>query len=117
MKDETRELCESPIELLLYDTMKELFQPNVITIIPQYEIYHYRADFLLRYNYKRIIVEADGSDWHSSLKQKRYDKKRDDYLRQRGYGVMRFTGSEIVKNSKKCATAIWEWIYNGVLIK
>jgi very-short-patch-repair endonuclease len=55
----------------------------------------------------RIAIECDGKDFHSSPKQKAYDKKRSAYLYRHGYrSVLRFTGSEINQNPRKCIERI-----------
>ena len=50
----------------------------------------------------RLIVEADGSQHLDS----RYDTKRDAYLRDQGFRILRFWNSDILKNSNGVATAI-----------
>jgi very-short-patch-repair endonuclease len=55
----------------------------------------------------RIAIECDGKDFHSSPDQKKRDKKRSAYLYKNGYrSVLRFTGSEIVKDPYGCVKKI-----------
>ncbi|WP_308284863.1 endonuclease domain-containing protein [Priestia megaterium] len=37
----------------------------------------------------RFAIECDGKAYHSSPKQKAYDRRKDAYLREQGYKVMR----------------------------
>lgn len=76
----------------------------------------YRVDFLLTsnkqedgnpvFNKPPLIIECDGHNFHEKTKeQARRDKQRDRECLLAGYGVMRFTGSEVYNNVEKC---IWE---------
>jgi very-short-patch-repair endonuclease len=70
-------------------------------IVFQAPIDRYRADILVLTmsaddELNRIIVECDGHDWHERTKeQAARDKARDRFFQAEGYGVFRFTGSEI----------------------
>jgi very-short-patch-repair endonuclease len=43
----------------------------------------------------RLVVELDG-DNHETDKQKRHDQVRDDFLRERGFRVLRFTNWDAI---------------------
>lgn len=70
----------------------------------------YIVDFLLLSRkpnraVRRTIIETDGHDFHEKTKaQAQADKKRDRIFAKKGFTVLRFTGSEIVKNAESCAT-------------
>ena len=101
---EKRELkkCESPIEIKLFEALiKQGYQ--VYTQVP---CGRYRIDLAIFLSKKRIAIEADGRDFHSSFQQKEHDNKRDLYLKKHGWEVIRFTGSEIYRNSDKCVEQI-----------
>ena len=51
----------------------------------------------------RLIIEADGSQ-HADNK---YDERRDAYLKDQGFNVLRFWNSEALKESKAVAETIW----------
>jgi very-short-patch-repair endonuclease len=70
----------------------------------QFQFEFYRADFA--FPQEKIIVEADGKQWHSTPKQKRSDKRRQRWLEKDGWKVLRFTGSEIFNNASECAEII-----------
>lgn len=54
-----------------------------------------------------IAVEIDGHQWHEKTKeQAAKDKKRERFIVSNGYQVMRFTGSEILKNSIECCEQV-----------
>ncbi|MGN7241028.1 endonuclease domain-containing protein [Priestia megaterium] len=44
----------------------------------------------------RFAIECDGKAYHSSPKQKAYDRRKDAYLRKQGYKVIRIHSSCIV---------------------
>jgi very-short-patch-repair endonuclease len=100
-------------------------------IEPQAQIGEYRVDFLVTW-YKldfevniagdgniiprgkkkwNVIVECDGHDYHEKTKeQARRDKKRDRELQKVGYSVFRFTGSEIWKDTLRCAREVLQFL-------
>ena len=80
---------------------------------PQIKIGPYRVDFIIAVvqhgtlEQHWTIIECDGHDFHERTKaQAQRDKARDRYLVGRGYRVLRFTGSEIYRDS----AAVWEEI-------
>lgn len=82
-----------------------------ISLILQQQIGAYRADIVvvastdtLAGDFRgRCIVELDGHDFHERTKeQAARDKKRDRDMVVGGDVVLRFTGSEIIKDPTKC---------------
>lgn len=57
---------------------------------PQFPLYGYIADFYCVKH--RVVVELDGG-YHHNSEQKKYDEKRDDFLREQGICVVRFANS------------------------
>lgn len=53
-----------------------------------------------------IIIECDGTYWHSSVKQQRRDSSKDAYLRACGFRVFRFTDHEINLDIDACIAII-----------
>ncbi len=92
-------------------------EPENFSITPQHEIdaggRTYRADLFVEYTNlptgttKRVVVEADGHDFHERTKeQAKRDRQRDRDMQGEGYSVLRFTGSEIHADAAKCASEI-----------
>lgn len=101
---EQRELnkCESPIETQLFNALvKEGYQ--VYTQVP---CGAYRIDLAVYSGKRKIAIEADGKAYHSSAKQIQHDNQKDWYLEKHGWYVIRFTGSEIYRNSDKCVVQV-----------
>lgn len=47
------------------------------------------------------IIEFDGDYWHSSEKQKNIDKKRTNFLKSKGYDILRIKEKKYKKNKEK----------------
>ncbi len=93
------EKCESPIEVQFFIAAIK-YIPN---LIPQVNIGPYRVDFAVLE--KKVVIELDGHDYHSSKIQRTKDAERQRYLQQNGYTVVRFTGTEIHNDVNKC---VWD---------
>src|SRR5699024_10267784 len=123
------EQTESPIEELLYIQLKHSMMMSggygsglYERLTPQYEIKkdnsHIRVDFLYeivsqieKESVLKIVIECDGHDFHEKTKeQARKDKCRDRLLSLNSYLVLRFTGSEIYRNSKECVKEINDFV-------
>lgn len=66
-----------------------------------------RLDFAVIGGGTRIVVEADGHDFHERTKeQARKDRSTDRWLQEHGWTVLRFTGSEIYADAGACADQI-----------
>lgn len=78
-----------------------------------------RADFvILRAKDKKIfIIECDSFQYHGNKEGFIKDKKREREIVKLGYPILRFSGSEIVKNSIKVAREIFDFITNFELEK
>lgn len=71
----------------------------------------YRADFLLDVNTydqrQTIVVECDGHAYHERTKeQAARDRSRDRWMVEKDITVLRYTGSEIVRDAVGCAEQI-----------
>lgn len=82
------------------------------SIKPQHQIGEFRVDFFIKFDGRApVVIECDGHDFHERTKeQARKDKSRDRELMKLGHTVIRFTGSEIWEDPKKCANQIFEII-------
>lgn len=90
-------LCESPIERMFLQASPKWL---VRDLQPQYSVGNYRLDFAIPEI--RFCVELDGHDAHKSKEQRTHDASRDRWLELNGWRVVRFTGSEIFRDAKKC---------------
>lgn len=97
-----RKKTESPIEGLL---LREL-QLLGIYPISQFKVGKYRLD--LAFPEKMIGIECDGKEWHTSEEQIERDTKRDDYLKEQGWNILRIFGSDIYKSAGEIALFLTE---------
>jgi len=74
------------------------------SLTPQFPVGKYYADFAIRE--KKIAVEIDGQDFHSSKEQRTRDASRDRFFIEQGWTVLRFTGTEIFKDVKRCVQQV-----------
>jgi very-short-patch-repair endonuclease len=98
-------LCESPIEMRLLFAMGDTLPPR-IKIAAQVLIGPYRADFVLTGRGVKLVIEADGQPWHSTDAQIAHDDRRDAFMRERGFKVLRFKGAAIYNTMPWCLQVI-----------
>jgi very-short-patch-repair endonuclease len=67
----------------------------------------YFADFACHTN--RLVVEIDGGHHNYGTQSKR-DQKRDAYMKQNGYRVLRFWNNDVRENIEGVLTVIWQAI-------
>jgi very-short-patch-repair endonuclease len=81
--------CESPIERQLYNALVM----NGYYVQTQVPCGKYRIDLALPS--LKIAIEADGKAYHSTPAQKAHDRRKNAYLRENGWRVLRFSGRQI----------------------
>ena len=86
----------TPIEEILYRALRD----RDLTPRPQFGIGPYRAD--LAFPEHRLVVECDGRAWHDAIR----DHRRDAHMLQLGWHVLRFSGSEISRDSDRCVDSV-----------
>jgi very-short-patch-repair endonuclease len=79
-----------------------------INFIEQASIGPWSIDFLLP-DYM-ACVEADGEFWHSSPSARMKDRRKDAWLKSRGYMVFHFDGWEIKQDSDFCVSRMMKSI-------
>ena len=87
----------SPIEISFWETAKPLI-PEL-----EKEVWidkKYRVDFLIPS--KKIVIELYGYQHHNTKVKITKDAERERYLQRVGYQVIRFTGTEVFKDARKC---------------
>ena len=91
----------SPIEISFWEIAKPLI-PEL-----EKEVWidkKYRVDFLIPS--KKIIIELYGYQHHNSKAKITKDAERERYLQRVGYQVIRFTGTEVFKDVRKCVCEV-----------
>ena len=104
---------ESPIEGVLGAAVTEWLHHNDfdhVDVGTQVPFGPYRADMMVSIGDDRLVVEADGAQWHSGSEAIRHGEARDRFCAVVGIAVMRFTGTEILRDPRGCAAQIGAWI-------
>lgn len=109
--DEKKELslCESPIEVMLFQAMRNSLKDErnrKVKVYSQVPCGYYRIDLAVYSKTRKIAIECDGKAYHSTPEQIARDRKKDKFLRKNGWDVLRFTGSEIYNNPEGCVKEI-----------
>jgi very-short-patch-repair endonuclease len=73
----------------------------------------YIVDFLIN---DKFIVEIDGHEWHKTKAQRYDDYSRSRNLLRLGYTVIRFTGSEVFVDPRKCAVEMLRLVNDLTLL-
>jgi very-short-patch-repair endonuclease len=112
--------CDEYLDTMTAIEYEQFGKTLLFQIRPQHRVGQYRLDFRVRcarvdyrgrdhWRWMNIAVECDGHDFHERTKeQARRDRARDRFLTAEGYRVLRFTGSEIVKDPWECARQVFE---------
>lgn len=125
---EVASFCDSPIERILggrlVARLREAFEQNKqvkfvfcsqddedrygrdhVLLMPQYKWLRYRIDWVMKIptlQQPYVFIECDGKDFHSSPEQVRRDQQREAEIFKHGIYVLRFTGSEIFRETDWC---------------
>jgi very-short-patch-repair endonuclease len=73
----------------------------------------YTIDFLVQSADKRLKlgIELDGHEFHERTKeQAARDKARERKIVRQGYTILRFTGSEVFRNPRKCVNEVLDFL-------
>lgn len=62
----------------------------------------------------KYIIELDGHDYHSTKSQRTADYERENNLKELGYSVIRFTGSQVYNKPLSCVDKIINIISNDI---
>jgi hypothetical protein len=99
-----REGCESPLELRLLKAMRVAGLPEPLK---QHKVYDSRGHLLTRADFayvtpKRILIYADGLEFHSAIRQRIHDTRQSNQLQSEGWQVLRFLGPQVHRNPTDC---------------
>lgn len=73
-----------------------------IELVQQYSIGPFFVDFA--HILSSTVIEIDGKHYHSSPEQVARDKRRQQYIEQMSYTVLRYTGYEVYHYPYKCVS-------------
>ena len=86
-------------------TIIELIVGNIlrdagVDYVSQFRVGRYVCDYFVPS--RNLIIECDGSYWHSIPKVKERDNRKNEYLESRNYRILRLGESEIKNNKDMC---------------
>ena len=91
----------TPIELKLWARLRA-HRMKGVHFRPQHAIGIYIVDFCAPH--KKLIIELDGSQ---HLEQTEYDAERTEYLKSKGYKVLRFWNNDVTNHMDAVLNMIW----------
>ena len=92
----------TPAELKLHTRLRDHRMADV-HFRPQHAIGNYIVDFCA--SRRKLIIELDGSQ---HLEQEEYDVERTEFLKSKGYKVLRFWNNDVMNNIDSVLNAIWD---------
>ena len=112
-KPADRPQFESPLEEMFWTEWQEQGGARVIELQYQYTVpgANYRIDFV--HLPKRIAIELDGYEYHSSKDQFTADRKRQRELESKGWRFIRFSGSEVTRDVSACFNEVRAFVENA----
>ena len=105
---EDEEIFTSDRGVDVYHSISD-YHGEIEEIVSQWPCEIYKADFMLKltdtpqYYVRDFIVEIDGHDYHKTKKQRHDDYERERFFLKKGFGIIRFTGSEVYVDARRCA--------------
>ena len=97
----------SPPEALLWDHLRA--SKSGFKVRRQHPIGPYVADFFVRE--ANLVIEVDGSP-HDFGDRQEHDRRRDRYMTERGYRIVRLMASDVMKNLEGALRSIVEEVTN-----
>jgi len=98
-------LCDSPAEIKFCEAFESLYSFYLNeSLVAQYPVGRFRLDFALPY--AGIGVEIDGREFHSNPEQRANDRERQEWIENKGWCILRFTGSEVHRDAEGCAMEV-----------
>jgi very-short-patch-repair endonuclease len=77
----------------------------------QFEVYNSRGRLITRSDFtyttpKRILIYADGLEFHSAIRQRIHDTRQSNQPQTEGWQVLRFLGPQVYRDAGDCAAEI-----------
>lgn len=89
-------------------TMNSSYRADIYAYLTRYWHRHQRQP-----EWGKLVIEVDGHDYHDRTKeQASRDRKRDREMKLADYEVLRFTGSDVYRDSQQCTSDIEEFFWN-----
>ena len=99
-------------EEIFWDAYQKLKPKSLTGLVTQHWVGRYRLDFAIPN--KRIGIEIDGHEFHSSKKQFVDDRQRQRNLEQKGWRITRFAAVEVSDDPEGCVRQAGKWVESQV---
>ena len=95
----------------LEDIMRRALQKRGLKAVHEHCIMEdgrcrYRLDFAIFCHQGKINLECDNEKWHLTRQHRIYDRKRDQYLKRRGWVILRLPGRKMQSDINACLKRI-----------
>lgn len=84
--------------------MAMMFADAGLDFVQQRKFWRYRADFA--FEDAKLVVECDGIYWHSRHDVQRSDRRKDAYLHEQGWRVLRLSEPDILERPGECTERV-----------
>jgi len=103
-------ILESEIDRYSKDYIEKRY---VVSVVPQFQVLKYRVDFqvsITEKDFKKsVLVECDSAKFHNtSPEHTKYEEQRQEEILAQKHDLIRFTGSDIMRNGLVCASHIFK---------
>lgn len=106
MADEVASRAESPFE----EGVGKALVAKGYSLVQQWPVGAYRIDMVVIDGKKRIAIECDGEQWHSTDIQVRKDMERQTILERLGWRFIRIRGSEYYRKPEETMERVFKEI-------
>lgn len=86
--------------------MMKAFAEAELLVVPQYQLKWWFVDFAIPD--RKLVIECDGAYWHNLPKQVINDKRKDVWLANHGWRIIRLGEHEIKTDAAGCALQVIE---------
>ena len=99
---------DSPVEEMFWDAYQKLNPKSLLGLVIQHSVGKYRLDFAIPS--KKIGIEIDGREFHSSQKQFVNDRERQRNLEQKGWRITHFAAKQVMNDPEGCVRKAGKWV-------
>lgn len=100
-------VADSPAETVFWDAYRKMLPLPLDGLVAQHTVGRYRLDFAIPQ--RRIGIEIDGLQYHSSQESIIKDRRRQRELEQQGWRVVRFAAKEVFDDADACVRQAAQW--------
>lgn len=100
-------VADSPAETVFWDAYRKAVPSELTGLVAQYKVGRYRLDFAIPH--RRMGIEIDGLQYHSSQESIIKDRRRQRELEQQGWRIVRFAAKEVFDNADECVRQAARW--------